>query len=73
MSVAIELASELFKAHQHGDNDKIFYYEDDLLPILEKFGLPAPDWDGAARKNHPEAMKAWDDYITTKKRNEHRF
>ncbi len=58
---AVELANLLFNAHHHHPtNERIFYYEDDLLPILNRFGMPAPNWEGSARKYHAENMIAFD-------------
>ena len=30
--------------HHHPDNEKIIYYEDDILDILRVIGLPDPVW-----------------------------
>lgn len=29
----------------------IIYYEKDLLPLLKKWGIPPPDWDGNAKRH----------------------
>jgi hypothetical protein len=40
-----ELGGLLFTIHHHHPrNEKIFFYEDDLLPILTACGLPEPKW-----------------------------
>lgn len=40
------VALRLFEIHHHEDTEKgrVFYYEDELLPVLQSFGVPAPDW-----------------------------
>lgn len=49
------VARELFIIHTHAEEaneqnpDEIVYRERDLLPVLQKFGLPEPDWAANAR------------------------
>lgn len=40
-----EFAALLFGIHEHDEKtEKIIYYEEDILPILEFLGLPKPEW-----------------------------
>ena len=39
-----ELAAVLHSIHQHGQDEKIVYPEETLLPALKAFGLPEPEW-----------------------------
>ena len=43
-----DLAALLFTIHTHDEaTEKIVYFEEDLLPILEAIGLPKPIWEGS--------------------------
>ena len=45
MIIPEELGGLLFNIHQHDEKtEKIIYFEEDLLPILEAIGLPIPVW-----------------------------
>jgi len=52
----VEVAAELFAIHSHAeivyeqDPNRIVYAERDLLPLLEKWGIPAPDFEGYAKE-----------------------
>lgn len=46
-TLAVDLGSLLFHIHEHDEkSEKIVYYEEDLLPMLEALGLPKPEWGG---------------------------
>lgn len=46
---AIQVASDLLSIHHHNDEtNEIIYKEAELIPILEKWGIPHPDWEGNA-------------------------
>ena len=40
-----DVAALLHNIHEHHPkNEKIIYYEEDLLPVLKALGLPKPKW-----------------------------
>lgn len=49
---AIKLAEELFKIHIHAiteaytNSEQVVYKEADIITLLQKLGLPKPDFDG---------------------------
>lgn len=44
-----KVAHELFKIHRHDDYGFVIYREKDLIPALQKLGLPKPDWEANAK------------------------
>lgn len=40
-----DVAALLHRIHEHDPKTgKIIYYEENLLPVLQQLGLPAPEW-----------------------------
>lgn len=58
MILAEDLGGLLFGIHHHHPcNDKIIYYEDDLIKLLVKLGFPKPKWGKALNINEYETKE----------------
>lgn len=57
LPLAIRLASDLLSIHHHDElTGEIIYKDTELIPILQKHGLPLPDYEGNA-KVHNEMIQ----------------
>lgn len=65
---AIELAEELFKIHHYEKFEgkaeyEIVYKEADIIALLQKLGLPAPDWEHFGKLMERELLSCPGDTI----------